>query len=66
MTCLNIYSKLIWIQDCDLLPGHGDVFTTALEQNRDAAEKQCQSGRETLRVQLAQTYVPQFIRIIQG
>ena len=48
------------------MPGHGDVFTTALQQNRDAAEKQCQSGRETLRVQLEQTYVPQFIRVIQG
>ncbi len=42
------------------------MFTAAMQENRDAALKECQSGRETLGDQLDKTYVAQFVRILKG
>ena len=49
-----------------MAPGHGDVFKAAMEQNREASEYECESGRETLRDQFEKTYVPEYINVYGG
>jgi len=42
------------------------VFLAAMEQNRDAAEKECETGRETLLDQLDHTDVRDFVQVFKG
>ncbi len=57
---------LFKFQDCTLATEQGDVYSLAMNKTRVEAQKECEIDRGTLRDQLDQTFVADYIQVFKG